>query len=169
MAVQTTFSMFQQLLKDAIDADGDLSDTFKAALKLRVDALPKYDPISLEASNVGSVVNAIVDEATDSITVPDTSSAQVEWDLITFSTPVRINGTVGTIGALLGHVGQGVNPAVAEADITLQYRLTSSGTYVAFGRTTVIPSVSTIQFRAIIATQTGDHDLPQLHMLPEQL
>jgi hypothetical protein len=169
MAVQTTFSMFQQLLKDAIDADSDLSDTFKAALKLRVDALPKYQPVSLGAGNVDSVVNAVVSEANDSITIPDASSGQVEWDMITFSTPVRIDGTIGGIGALLGHTGQGSNPAVAEADITLQYRLSSSGVYVAFGRTTVLNNVSTVQFRAIIATQTGDHDLPQLHLLPEQL
>jgi hypothetical protein len=169
MAVQTTFSMFQQLLKDAIDADSSLSDTFKAALKLRVDALPKYEPIELTAGNVDSVVNAVVSEATDSITVPSGSSAEVEWDLITFATPVRIDGTIGGIGALLGHTGQGVNTAIAEADITLQYRLTASGTYVAFGRTTVLDNVSTIQFKALIATQVADGDLPQLHMLPEQL
>lgn len=169
MAVQTTFSMFQQLLSESIDANSDLSDTFKAALKLRVTALPKYEPVSLTAENVDSTTNAIVNAATNSITIADTFAGEIEWDLITFDTPVRIEGTIGEIGALVGHVGEGTNTVVANADITLQYRLSSSGTYVAFNRNTVLSSVTTIQFKAVIATQTGDHDMPQLHLLPEQL
>ena len=169
MAVQTTFSMFQQLLSESIDANSDLSDTFKAALKLRVTALPQYEPIALTSQNVDSTTNATVNAATDSITIADTFAGEIEWDLITFDTPVRIEGTIGEIGALVGHDGQGTNTVVANADITLQYRLTASGTYVAFNRNTVLPEVTTIQFKAVIATQTGDHDMPQLHMLPEQL
>jgi len=169
MAVQTTFSMFQQLLKDAVDESSTLTSTLKSALKLRVDALPRLEDVELTAQNVESSTNATVDEATDSITVPDTQSATVEWEMHTFSTPVRIEGTIGTIGVLLGHVGQGSNPAVDEADITLQYRETASGAYKAFGRNVVLDEVSSIQIKATIAVQTGDHDLPQLHLVAEQL
>lgn len=169
MTVQTTFSMFQQLLSESIDANSDLSDTFKAALKLRVTALPKYEPIALTSQNVDSLVNATVDAATDSILCPDGTTAEIEWDLITFDTPVRIEGTIGVMGALIGHVGQGVETPVADADITLQYRLSATGTYVAFTRDTVLAEVTTVQFKALIASQTGDHNMPQLHMLPEQL
>jgi len=169
MAVQTTFSMFQQLLTEAIDNDAGLSDTLKAALKLRVAALPRYEPLALTAGNVDSVSNAVVDLVTDSILIPDTMAADVEWEMVTFATPVRIEGIIGTFGALVGHVGQGVNTPVVDADITLQYRLTASGTYAAFTRNTVLPSVTTVQFKAVIVAQPGDHDLPQLHMLPEQL
>ena len=169
MSVQTTFSMFQQLLSESIDANSDLSDTLKAALKLRVTALPKYEPIELTAGNVNSTVNAAVNAATDSITCPDGSTSEIEWDLVTFDTPVRIEGSIGDVGALVGHVGQGTNTPVANADITLQYRLSASGTYAAFTRNTVLSEVTTVQFKALIASQTGDHDMPQLHMLPEQL
>jgi hypothetical protein len=161
--------MFQQLLKDAVDADGDLDSTMKSALKLRVDALPKIEQVELTAQNVDSSTDVTVDEATDSILVPDASGGTVEWEMVTFDTPVRIDGTQGTIGVLIGHVGQGSNPAVDEADITLQYRETASGTYRAFGRNVVIDEASAIQIKATIATQTGDHDLPQLHLLVEQL
>ena len=169
MAVQTTFSMFQQLLKDAVDFDTTLSSTFKSALKLRVDALPTTEIVELTAQNVDSSTDVTVDEATDAITVPDTSGGTVEWEMHTFDTPVRIDGTIGGIGVLMGHIGQGTNTPVAEADITLQYRETASGTYKAFGRNVTLDEVSAIQIKATIATQTGDHDLPQLHLIAEQL
>ena len=169
MAVQTTFSMFQQLLKNAVDSDANLDATLKSALKLRVDALPTIEQVELTAQNVDSSTNVTVDEATDSITVPDTMGGTVEWEMVTFSTPVRIDGTQGAIGVLLGHVGQGTNTVVAEADIVLQYRETASGAYRAFGRNVVLDEVSAIQIMTTIATQAGDHDLPQLHLLAEQL
>lgn len=169
MAVQTTFSMFQQLLKDAVDSDANLTSTLKSALKLRVDALPRIEDIELTAQNVDSSTNVTVDEATDSILVPDTQGGTVEWDMHTFDTPVRIDGTIGGIGVLIGHAGQGSNPAVAEADITLQYRETATGAYKAFNRNVVLDEISAIQIKATIAVQTGDHDLPQLHLIAEQL
>jgi hypothetical protein len=169
MAVDTTWSMFIQLLKESLDADTGLSDTLKAALKARCDALTPEEHHVLSSANVESSTGVTVDEATDSITVPDAASGEITWDLITFDTPVRIDGTIGGLGVLIGHVGQGSNTPVAEADITLQYRESSTGVWKAFGRTVVIDEVSTVQFKATIATQTGDHDMPQLHILAEQL
>jgi hypothetical protein len=110
-----------------------------------------------------------VSEADGTITVEDGDAGQVTFSLVEFDTPVRIDGTVGAVGALVGHAGQGSNPVVATADISLSYRLGTSGTFKAFGRNNVIDSVSEIQFRLDVSTQTGDHDVPLLHLVAEQL
>ena len=168
MAVQTTFSMFQQLLRISVNADTSLDATLKAALLTRIDYLPRIEHQTMGASQVNAITGGSVDEATDSITVPNGSGAEITYDLITFGTPVQINGTEAGIGLLLGHVGQGSNSPVAEADISLQYRFTDSGTWIAFSRTTILSEVSTIQFKATVATQGADADMPQLHLLAEQ-
>jgi len=169
MAVETTFEVFVQLLKEAIDDSTDLSDTMKVALKARADALTRTQLVKLSAGNVLSSTNVTVSVATDSMTVADGDSGHVIFDLMEFDTPVRIEGTHGEVGALVGHVGLGTNPPVDNSDMTLSYRLGSTGTFVAFRQTTVLPSVSEIQFRLDVAVQTGDHDIPQLHAVAEQL
>ena len=168
MAVQTTFSMFQQLLRNAINNDSTLESTLKAALLLRVDYLPRDEHHVMGASDVNAISGGTVDEVTDSILVPDAATAEITYDMITFGTPVTIRGTMAGIGLLLGHGGQGANPLVAEADITLQYRESESDAWKAFGRTVVLEDISTVQFKATVAVQTGDHDMPQLHVIPEQ-
>lgn len=168
MAVQTTFSMFQQLLRNSITNDTTLEATLKAALLLRVDYLPRLEQHLMGSAEVNAITGGSVDAATDSITVPSGSGAEITFDLITFGTPVTIDGTIAGIGLLLGHVGQGSNSPVAEADITLQYRETDSGTWKAFNRTVVLSSVSTVQFKATVATQGADADMPQLHLIAEQ-
>jgi len=169
VSIDTTFSMFVQLLKDSIDANDDLSDSMKVALKVRADALPRIQDVELTSRNVSASSNATVDIPNDKITVADGDSGYVEFNLETFDTPVRIEGTIGTIGALLGHVGQGVNPAVAEADLVMKYRLATSDAWRAFGRNVVVDEATQVQFRVEIDTQTGDHDLPQIHVIAEQL
>jgi len=168
MAVQTTFSMFQQLLRNSINADSSLEATLKAALLLRVDYLPRVDHQIMGASQVNAVTGATVDEATDSITFASGSGGDIIFDLITFGTPVQIDGTQAGIGLLLGHVGQGVNPPVVESDITLQYRESDSAAWKAFGRNVVLDNISTIQFKATVAVQGADADMPQLHLVTEQ-
>lgn len=168
MAVQTTFSMFQQLLRNSINNDSSLEATLKAALLLRVDYLARLEHRVMGASEVNQISGGTVDEATDSITVPNGSGAEIVFDMLTFGTPVQIDGTIAGIGLLLGHVGQGSNPAVAEADITLQYRTSTAGAWKAFGRNIVLSDISTIQFKATIATQGADADVPQLHLVAEQ-
>lgn len=169
MAVNTTFSMMVQLLSESVDANSSLTDIMKTALKARLAVLPAFEPHGFTAQNVESSTGATVDEATDSITVPNGAGATVEWNGITFGTPVRIEGTDTEIGALVGNVGQGVNSPVANADITLQYRSSASGTWKAFGRNVVVDEVSYFQLRAIVAVQGADADLPQLHIIAEQL
>jgi len=169
MAIQTTFSMFQQILSDAVDAYSNLDTTFKSALKTRISALPKLERVSLTAENVESSTDATVSEANNSITVVSGSSGTIQWEMANFSTPVRIDGTLGEIGALVGHVGGGSNTPIANSDINLYYRESSSGTYKAFGRNTVLNEVTSIQFQVITGTLGVDGDLPQLHILAEQL
>lgn len=169
MAVETTFEVFIQLLKEAIDDSSVLTDIMKAALKVRADALARIEFAELSAGDVLSSTDVTVSEANDSLTVADGDSGNVIFNLKTFDTPVRIDGTFGDIGALVGHVGQGANAVVANADITISYRLAATGTFIAFRRNTVLPNVTTIQFRVDIATQTGDHDIPQLFLVAQQL
>jgi len=169
MAVNTTFSMMVQLLSESVDANSAITTIMAAALKARLAVLPKFEPHAFTSANVESSTGATVDEATDSITVPSGSGATIEWDGITFGTPVRIDGTDTEIGALVGNVGQGTNSPVANSDITLQYRDTASGTWKAFGRNVVIESTSFFQLRAVVATQGADADMPQLHVIAEQL
>lgn len=169
MAVNTTFSMMQQLLKDAVDASATLTDVLKTALKARVDALPKFEPHAMTAANVAASTGAVVDESTNSIQWPIGPGGTIDWDPITFATPVRIDGTIGAIGALVGHDGLGPNSPVATADITLQYRLTAAGAWLAFGQTIVVDETSFFQLRAAVAAQVADVDMPQLHIFAEQL
>lgn len=169
MAVNTTFSMMQQLLKDAVDASATLTDILKVALKARVDALPQFEPHAMTSSNVQASAGATIDEATNSIQWPIGPGGTIDYDSITFVTPVRIDGTIGAIGALVGHDGLGPNGPVATADITLQYRLTAAGAWLAFGQTVVVDETSFFQLRATIAAQIADADMPQLHIFAEQL
>jgi stage V sporulation protein SpoVS len=168
MAVQTTFSMFQQLLRNSINNDSSLEATLKAALLLRVDYLARDEQHIMGASEVNAITGGTVDQATDSITFATGVGGDVTFDLITFGTPVTIDGTKTAIGLLLGNVGQGSNPAVAEADITIQYRTSTSGAWKAFGRNVVLDGISTIQFKATIAVQAADADMPKLHLVSEQ-
>jgi len=173
MAVQTTFSMFQQLLKDSVDANSNLTTTLSVALKARVDAMSAMELVSLTATNVDSTVgNVAVDETTNSIVV-STGAPPVEnrviFDMATFATPVRVSGTYGEFGAVLGHDGSGANDPVASADITLYYRYATTASWVIFNRQTVLDEVSTLQMSAVIATQAADADMPQMHLVAEQL
>lgn len=170
MAVDVSWSFVQQLLSEAVDADADLSDTMISGLKNRITYLSREELVTLGAENAESFTgDASVDEATNSITiVSGASPSTVIFEMSTFGTPCRVLGSKGDIGALVGHVGEGSNSPVANADISLTYRTSSSGTWIAFTRNTVLDNISTIQFKATIAAQGADADLPQLHVFIEQ-
>jgi hypothetical protein len=160
--------MFQQLLKNALDSYTCLDAALKSALKLRVDYLSPTELISLEASGVESSTNVTVNSALDSITALDGLVGSVRFNMLTFPTPVRLDGTIGVIGALIGHIGQGTNPTVANADITISYRFATTDPWRPFNRMILVDNVTTIQFMLSIAAQTGDHDIPQLHIVANQ-
>lgn len=173
MALDTTFAIFQQLLKDAVDADPTLTDTLKVTLKLRVDELSVDQAVQLHHGNAESVAgNVSLDPANAAILVasgaPGTPN-RVVFEEISFGTPVRIVGADGPFGALVGHLGEATDPAVVNADMSLQYRLSSTGTWVNFTRNTIVDETSTIQFALDIADQGAGAAVPQLFLIAQQL
>ena len=169
MAVNTTFSMMVQLLSESVDANTSLTSIMMTALKARLNVLPRYEPQEFTSGNVEAIAGGAVDEETDSITFLSGTDGTIEWSGITFATPVRIEGTPTEIGALIGNVGQGANTPIANSDITLHYRDVVNGTWKAFGRNVVIDETSYFKLRATIATLGADGDMPQLHIIAEQL
>lgn len=165
----TTFEIFKRLLNEAVSADDDLSATQIAELQARIEALTETEILELGCENAtGTLTNVTRTEETDSLTVLDTESGSVIFALHEFDTPVTVFGTYGVTGALIGTVGGGSNDPVPEADITLQYRLTTSASWRAFSRNVIISGVEQIQFRVAIAAQAGDHDIPKLWIVCEQ-
>jgi hypothetical protein len=173
MACETTYQVFQQLLKEAIDGSTTLSSTVKASLKNRVDAMPRREDRVLGVNEAESAQgNASLDTPNGSIEVAlgvPGSPNRVEFKLVTFLTPVRIQGSDGSIGLLVGHVSESANAPVDTSDITAQYRLSATDTWKAWSRTTVIQSTKSVQFAVNVANQLADVALPQLWYLAEQI
>jgi len=165
----TNFDIFKRLLTEAVSADEDLSATQIAEINARVAALTETELLELGSFNAtGTIVDVTRSEETDSLTVLDGKAGSVIFALHSFDTPVRVLGVYGVTGALIGTVGGGANDPVAEADITIQYRLASSGDFRSFNRNVVLTGVEQIQFKVIVATQTLDHDVPKLWIVCEQ-
>jgi hypothetical protein len=173
MAVETTFQVFQQLLKESIDSDTGLSTTLKASLKNRVDSLSQTEDRVLGIDQVESTAGSVTSDipnASIEVAIGSLGTNRVEFGLITFATPVRIQGSDGAaMGLLSGHSGESANAAVAAADVTAQYRLTATDTWKAWTRNTVIPTTKTVQFALDIADQVGAVSVPQMWFLAEQL
>lgn len=173
MAVETTFQVTQQLLKESLDTNTSLSSVVKTALKNRIDALPRDEARVLGVNEVestqGSVTTDIPNGSVE-VAIGALGTNRVEFDEQTFASPVTIRGSEGSpFGLLLGNTGESVNPAVATADITAQYRLSSTDTWKAWTRSTLIESTKTVQFAVNIADQVADSALPQLWFVAEQL
>lgn len=165
----TSFAIFKRLLTEAVSADDDLSDAQIAEINARVAALTETELLEIGSANAtGTIVDVTRSEADDSLTVADGDTGSVIFAMHDFDTPVRVMGWYGVTGALIGTVGGGSNTAVAEADITLHYRLTAAGSWRSFNRNVVINDVESIQFRVTIALQAGDHDIPKLWIVCEQ-
>lgn len=168
----TTFGIFQSLLTNSVNSDASLDPTTKASMLTRIAELAREAAVLLDFSNVESTVGqAAVAEATRSIEVVSgaTGNNRVVWDLMTFTVPVTISGGLGTRGFLAGHVGASVNGPVVEADISLQYRLSSTDTWKAFDRNTILEDIITVQFAADIADQGSDAALPTLNLVARQV
>jgi hypothetical protein len=169
MAVDTTFSMFVELLKESIDANTSLTSIMKSGLKARADALPRQEMHNLTVDEVNSSTGMTLDAVHGVITVPIGPGGEIVFDLITFDTPVRVSGGLGPFGALIGHTGQGSNPVIDNADLTMKYRTSVSGAWKAFDRTVMLDELSTVQFGLDVAAQVAIVDIPQLHIIAEQL
>lgn len=180
MAAVTTFDIFKSLLQTAVNEATSIDAATKASMTTRITELPKQEIVDLTFANVDSAFGFVtVDDTNKSIEVaigtPGTN--RVEWNEMTWQVPRQIRGTPGTDGGAgnggfwLGEIGTSATPAkVAEADITLQYRLGSADAkWKNFDDTTVLDGVTAIIFGADIADQGGAAAVLQaLHIFAEQ-
>lgn len=167
-----SFGIFQSLLTNAVTNDATLDDATRASMLTRINEMVRYDHVLLDHSKVGSVQgNVSVVAADNSIAVASgaVGNNRVEWDALQFTVPVDIDGGLGVRGFLSGHGGDGSDPLVDLADISLQYRTTASGSWRAFNRNSFLRSVTWVQFAADVADQGSDAILPQVNLLAFQL
>lgn len=167
----TTFGVFKSLLTNAVSKDTSLDTATKASVLARINALPRGVGIKLDFSTVESFGGLVtVDDLAKSIEVASgaTGTNRVEWDLLTFSVPTTVSGTLTATGFLPGHVGASANPPVADADIAMEYRFSDTDNWKTFDRSTVLEGVTTIQFAAAIADQGGAVALPVISLIAQQ-
>lgn len=167
----TTLAIFKTLMLRSVDLDPNLDTATKAAMKVRIQNIASEQEVVLDQSKVLSAQgNASEVPATRSIKVLlGAPVSRVEFDPITYFVPVRVDGTHGVRGFLPGHAGASALPLVAQADLSIQYRLASSDAWAAFDRNTVLPEVTWIQFAVDIAQQLADSAVPALHIHAEQI
>ena len=167
----TTFGVFQSLLTNSVNNDASLDSATKASMLVRLAELAREVGIVLDFSNKESVGGSVtVDDLAKSIEVAIGASGTnlVTWNLMTFSVPLMVSGTLSDAGFLLGNVGASVNGPVAAADIVLKYRMSSADAWKTFDRSTVLREVTSIQFAADIADQVGAVALPGLILVTQQ-
>jgi len=168
----TTFGVFKGLLKDSVNKNSSLDAATKSSMLVRVEDLPRDERVVLNFDNVASLSGQVtVDDLAKSIEVAIgvTGNNRVEWDLMTFAVPVSIAGTLTADGFLPGNIGASANPPVAAADISMEYRLSSTDAWKTFDRNTVLEEVSSIQFAATIADQVASAALPGLVLIAQQV
>ena len=167
MSTVSTFGIFQSLLTNSVNSDTTLDAATKASMLARITAIPRYDLLGFTAGNVVSTTGlATVNAALNEIAVATgvTGNNRVVWGGVTFVVPVDISGSLGERGFLPGHGGDGTDGLVALADISLQYRLSATGVWAAFNRSTSLKGVTYIEFAADIADQGSDAVLPQVNI-----
>lgn len=169
MSTVTTFAIFQQLLRRSINADTSLDSTTKASMLSRVDALVQRDLIVEDFSTVNSNTgDASVDEANRVITLGATNPSRVVFDLRQFTVPVTISGADTPKGFLTGNIGTGGDPEVDLADVSVQYRFSTTDTWKNLSQASLLKGVTAIQFAVDIVTQVAAASLPQLLFVPTQ-
>jgi hypothetical protein len=171
MSGVSTFAIFRQLLQQSVDGNSQLDSSTRASMTTYIAALSKEENVELTFADVESTGGSVtVDEALKAVQVATgvLGTNRVVFDEITWTVEHTVNGTKGEIGALVGHGGNSPDALIATADISLQYRLSSTGTWKAFDRQTVLNGVTTIQFAADIADQVADGTLPTLLIAASQ-
>lgn len=171
MSGVSTFSVFKQLLQQSVDKNSSLDAATKATMTTYIAQLDENVLLELTFANHESTGGAVtINEALKAIEVAIAAlgTNRVEWEEMVFTVCHTIDGTKGEIGALLGHGGNSANALVAASDISLQYRLSSTDTWKAFDRQTVLTGVTRIQFAADIADQVAAGSLPTLTVIAVQ-
>jgi hypothetical protein len=168
----TTFAVFQTLLQRSVDLDPNLDSATKAAMKTRIQNLAREQEIVLGQPKASSTSGAVTENPTTQsidVAIAALGTNRVEFDPIQFFVPVTVDGTKGVRGFMPGVAGTSVLPLVAQAGITLQYRLASGDPWSNFDRTTLLSEVTWIQFAANIADQVAASSLPDIHIHAEQV
>jgi hypothetical protein len=135
----TTFGIFQSLLVNSVNNDSNLDAATKSSMLVRINELAREVGLVMDFSNVESFGGSVtIDELAKSIEVAvgATGTNRVVWDLMSFTVPLMISGTLTASGFLPGHVGASANGPVADADISMQYRLSTTDTWKTFDRST---------------------------------
>lgn len=180
MAAVTTYDITKGLLQDSVNKNASLDSATKASLTTRISELARQWWIDLLFSNIESAGGFVtVDQATGSMEVGIGAGGTnvVTWTTMVWQVPRQIRGTVGTDGGvgnggyLMGEIGSSATGTkVPEAEVSLQYRFgTTDANWKNFDDTTVLDSVSTIQFRANVDDQVGAVVMPALHVYAEQV
>jgi hypothetical protein len=165
MSTVTTFAIFQQLLRNAVNNDTNLDSATKASMLARIDGLPQMDVLVEDYDTAASYTGDVtVDEANRSIEIGTTATGinRVIFGLRTFPIPVTIGGTDTLSGFLTGGVGVSVNPEVAIADLGVQYRFSSTDTWKNLSQSSLLKGVTAFQLAIDIADQVSDAALPQI-------
>lgn len=167
----TTFAVFQTLLQRSIDLDPNLDSATKAALKTRAQNLVRQSDVVLDQSMVQTLSGFVTSDSANRCLLVGVGAgpSRAEFSAVQLVVPIRIDGTKGVRGFLPGHPGTSVVALIDSADISLQYRLSSSEVWRNFDRNTVLDEVTWIQFAADFATQVGTVSVPQLHIHAEQV
>lgn len=171
MSGVSTFAIFQQLLQQSVNKNSSLDAATQASMTTYIAVLSKTVLAELTFANAESFSGAAsIDEALKSIRVATAAlgTNRVEFEEIVWTVCHTVDGTKGEIGALIGHGGNSPDPLLATSDITMEYRLSSSDTWKAFDRQTLLTGITRIQFAVDIADQGSDATLPSLAVVAYQ-
>jgi|SRR5210317_853854 len=167
----STFAIFQQLLTASVNKDSSLDTTAKMSMLTRLAELAREVSLVEDHSTVESVAGQVTaDDANLSIEVATgaTGNNRVTFVARTFMVPVTVAGTVADKGFMLGSTGTSANAAVAAADVSVQYRFSTTDPWKNFTQSSVLKGVTSIQFAADIADQGADAALPSLVFVATQ-
>jgi hypothetical protein len=161
----TTFAIFQQLLRNAVNNDSSLDATTKASMLARIDDLPQMGVLVEDYATAESYTGDVtVDPANRSIEIGTTATGinRVIFALHTFPVPVTIAGADTLTGFYTGGTGVSPNPEVAIADLGVQYRFSTTDSWKNLSQSSLLKGVTAIQLAVDIADQVALAALPQI-------
>ncbi len=167
----TTFAVFRSLLTRSIDLDANLDSATKAAMKSRVAQLARQQDIVLDQAKALAASGNASESAADRTLLMSgvAGTGRVEFDPMTFTVPLRVTGTFGPRGFLMGTSGTSVVAQIVATALSLQYRTATGDAWSNFDRSTVLDEVTWIQFAVDISTQVAPVSVPALHIHADQV
>jgi hypothetical protein len=167
----STFAIFQQLVTASVNKDSDLDAAAKASMLTRLASMARQCGLVEDFSTVESSVGSVtVDAANKSIEVAigATGTNRVVFTQRTWQVPMTVAGTLTATGFFTGNTGTSANAAVADADISMQYRFGANDTWKNFDKATVLSEVTVLQIAVDIADQVAATALPGIVLIATQ-